>query len=138
MLGPASDAAFVAHVRGAVHVGGADGAFEEQPRLDGRGGFADRVAGQALVPHRPAAAGVPGLGFALAMQVADKSYMLENAIYSVIAPESCCRIIFHRRLTAGEDIEDVLPDALNILRPGYEHLKQIGMIDEVLLQVGNG
>lgn len=76
--------------------------------------------------------GEGGSGGALAMQVADKAFMLENAIYSVIAPESCCRIIFHRRLSAGEDMEEVLPDALNILRPGVEHLMQIGMVDEVL------
>lgn len=82
--------------------------------------------------------GEGGSGGALAMQVADKAFMLENAIYSVIAPESCCRIIFHRRLAAGEDIEEVLPDALNILRPGVEHLKQIGMVDEILPEPKEG
>lgn len=82
--------------------------------------------------------GEGGSGGALAIQVADKAFMLENAIYSVIAPESCCRIIFHRRLTAGEDMEEVLPDALDILRPGVEHLKQIGMIDETLPEPEKG
>lgn len=82
--------------------------------------------------------GEGGSGGALAIQVADKAFMLENAIYSVIAPESCCRIIFHRRLTAGEDIEEVLPDALEILRPGVEHLKQIGMVDETLPEPEKG
>ncbi|MDT8394304.1 MAG: carboxyl transferase domain-containing protein [Bacteroidales bacterium] len=82
--------------------------------------------------------GEGGSGGALAMQIADKAFMLENAIYSVIAPESCCRIIFHRRITAGEDIEEVLPDALNILRPGVEHLKQIGMVDETLPEPEKG
>ncbi len=82
--------------------------------------------------------GEGGSGGALAMQVADKAFMLKNAIYSVIAPESCCRIIFHRRLTAGEDIEEVLPDALEILRPGVEHLMQIGLVDEVLPEPEKG
>jgi acetyl-CoA carboxylase carboxyl transferase beta subunit len=82
--------------------------------------------------------GEGGSGGALAMQVADKAFMLENAIYSVIAPESCCRIIFHRRLAAGEDIEEVLPDALNILRPGVEHLRQIGLVDKVLPEPEKG
>ncbi|MEN8225293.1 MAG: carboxyl transferase domain-containing protein [Bacteroidota bacterium] len=82
--------------------------------------------------------GEGGSGGALAMQVADKSFMLENAIYSVIAPESCCRIIFHRRLAAGEDIEEVLPDALDILRPGVEHLQRIGMVDDVLPEPAKG
>jgi acetyl-CoA carboxylase carboxyl transferase beta subunit len=82
--------------------------------------------------------GEGGSGGALAQQVADKAFMLENAIYSVIAPESCCRIIFHRRLSAGEDIEEVLPDALDILRPGVEHLQRIGMIDDVLPEPAKG
>lgn len=82
--------------------------------------------------------GEGGSGGALAIQVADKSFMLENAIYSVIAPESCCRIIFHKRLTAGEDLEEILPDALNILRPGAEHIRQIGMIDEILPEPADG
>jgi len=82
--------------------------------------------------------GEGGSGGALAIQVADKGFMLENAIYSVIAPESCCRIIFHRRLTAGEDVEEVLPDALNLLRPGAEHIQQIGMIDEILPEPEKG
>jgi acetyl-CoA carboxylase carboxyl transferase beta subunit len=82
--------------------------------------------------------GEGGSGGALALQVADRSYMLENSLYSVIAPESCCRIIFHRRLTAGENIEDTVPDALEMLRPGAEHIKEIGMIDGILPEPING
>ena len=82
--------------------------------------------------------GEGGSGGALALQVADKSYMLENSLYSVIAPESCCRIIFHRRLTAGENIEETVPDALEMLRPGAEHIKEIGMIDGILPEPING
>jgi acetyl-CoA carboxylase beta subunit len=76
--------------------------------------------------------GEGGSGGALALQVADKSYMFENALYSVIAPESCSRIIFHKRLAAGENIEDTVKDALEVLRPGAEHIKEIGMIDGIL------
>lgn len=82
--------------------------------------------------------GEGGSGGALALQVADKTMMLENALYSVIAPESCSRIIFHKRLAAGEDIEDTLKDSLEVLRPGHEHLKEIGIIDEVLAEPPNG
>ncbi len=82
--------------------------------------------------------GEGGSGGALALQVADRSYMLENALYSVIAPESCSRIIFHRRLVAGETIEDTVPDALEMLRPGAEHIKEIGMIDGILPEPING
>ena len=82
--------------------------------------------------------GEGGSGGALALQVADVAFMLENALYSVIAPESCCRIIFHKRLAAGEKIEDTLPDALDVLRPGAPHLKEIGMIDEILPEPAKG
>ena len=82
--------------------------------------------------------GEGGSGGALAIQIADKSFMLENALYSVIAPESCSRIIFHKRLTAGEELEDTLQDALDLLRPGVDHLMQIGMIDEFLPEPAKG
>ena len=82
--------------------------------------------------------GEGGSGGALALQVADRGFMLENALYSVIAPESCSRIIFHKRLAAGEDIEETLQDALSVLRPGAEHIKEIGMIDEILPEPEKG
>ncbi|MCF8234391.1 MAG: hypothetical protein K9G67_03685 [Bacteroidales bacterium] len=82
--------------------------------------------------------GEGGSGGALAMQVTDKGFMLENALYSVIAPESCSRIIFHKRLVGGEEIEDTIPDALEMLRPGAEHILQIGMIDEILPEPEDG
>lgn len=82
--------------------------------------------------------GEGGSGGALALQVADKSFMLENALYSVIAPESCSRIIFHKRLAAGESLEDTLQDSLEVLRPGAEHVKEIGMVDTILPEPPEG
>ena len=82
--------------------------------------------------------GEGGSGGALALQVADRSFMLENALYSVIAPESCSRIIFHKRLAAGENIEDTLKDSLDVLRPGAEHIQEIGMIDGILPEPPDG
>ncbi len=82
--------------------------------------------------------GEGGSGGALALQTADKSFMFENALYSVIAPESCSRIIFHKRLSEGENIEDTLGDALDVLRPGADHLMEIGMIDEILPEPKKG
>ena len=82
--------------------------------------------------------GEGGSGGALALQVADRGFMLENALYSVIAPESCSRIIFHRRLAAGEELEDTLKDSLGVLRPGAEHIKEIGMIDVILPEPEEG
>ncbi len=82
--------------------------------------------------------GEGGSGGALAIQVADKSFMLENALYSVIAPESCSRIIFHKRLEAGEELESTVKDALEMLKPGAENVKEIGMIDEILPEPEEG
>jgi acetyl-CoA carboxylase carboxyl transferase beta subunit len=82
--------------------------------------------------------GEGGSGGALAMQVADKAFMFENALYSVIAPESCARIIFNKRLQAGEKLEDLVEDALEVLQPGAEHLMEIGMVDEVLSESNEG
>ncbi len=82
--------------------------------------------------------GEGGSGGALALQVTDRSYMLENSLYSVIAPESCSRIIFHKKLAQGVDIESTIGDALEVLRPGAEHIKDIGMIDEILPEPKEG
>ncbi len=84
------------------------------------------------VPTLSYVIGEGGSGGALAIQIADKGFMLENALYSVIAPESCSRIIFHKRLAAGEELDATLPDALEVLQPGAEHIRDIGMIDEIL------
>lgn len=82
--------------------------------------------------------GEGGSGGALAFQVADKGFMLENSLYSVIAPESCSRIIFHKRLAAGEELEETVKDSLEILRPGAEHIREIGMIEEILPEPEEG
>lgn len=82
--------------------------------------------------------GEGGSGGALALQIADKGFMLENALFSVIAPESCSRIIFHKRLAQGEDIENTLQDALDVLQPGADHIKEIGMVDEILPEPEKG
>ena len=63
--------------------------------------------------------GEGGSGGALAMAVADEVWMLENAVYSVIAPEGCASILwkdpakveeaakpFHLRIEGPMDVED--------------------------------
>ncbi len=82
--------------------------------------------------------GEGGSGGALAMQVADKSFMFENALYSVIAPESCARIIFNKRLQEGENLENLVESALEVLQPGAEHLMEVGMVDEILSEPDEG
>lgn len=76
--------------------------------------------------------GEGGSGGALAMGVANRVYMLENAYYSVIAPESCAAIIWRDsgkaplaaaalRLTATDLLEMTLIDGIVPEPPGGAH-----------------
>jgi acetyl-CoA carboxylase carboxyl transferase subunit alpha len=77
--------------------------------------------------------GEGGSGGALALGVANRVYMLENAYYSVIAPESCAAIIWRDsgkaplaaaalRLTAADLLELKLIDGIVPEPPGGAHL----------------
>src|SRR6188508_2499526 len=68
--------------------------------------------------------GEGGSGGALAMGVADRVLMLENAIYSVISPEGCAAILWRDRAKA--------PEAAAALKVTSADLKELGIIDEVL------
>lgn len=77
--------------------------------------------------------GEGGSGGALAMGVGNRVYMLENAYYSVIAPESCAAIIWRDsgkaplaaaalRMTAADLLEMKLIDGIVPEPPGGAHL----------------
>ena len=77
--------------------------------------------------------GEGGSGGALAMGVANRVYMLENAYYSVIAPESCAAIIWRDsgkaplaaaalRMTATDLLQMRLIDGIVPEPPGGAHL----------------
>ncbi len=77
--------------------------------------------------------GEGGSGGALALAVANRVYMLENAYYSVIAPESCAAIIWRDsgkaplaaaalRMTATDLMEMKLIDGIVPEPPGGAHL----------------
>ena len=78
--------------------------------------------------------GEGGSGGALAMGVANRVYMLENAYYSVIAPESCAAIIWRDsgkaplaaaalRMTANDLFDMKLIDGIVAEPPGGAHLE---------------
>src|SRR5579884_3820724 len=78
--------------------------------------------------------GEGGSGGALALGVANRVYMLENAYYSVIAPESCAAIIWRDsgkaplaaaalRMTASDLLEMKLIDGIVPEPPGGAHLQ---------------
>jgi acetyl-CoA carboxylase carboxyl transferase subunit alpha len=76
------------------------------------------------VPIVAVVIGEGGSGGALALGVADRVLMFENAIYSVISPEGCAAILWK---TASA--KDKAAEALRLTGPDLAHL---GVIDEVL------
>lgn len=74
--------------------------------------------------------GEGGSGGALALGVGNFVYMMENAVYSVISPESCAAIIY-RDASRGEA-------AANALRLTAEDLLEFGLIDGIIPEPGEG
>jgi acetyl-CoA carboxylase carboxyl transferase subunit alpha len=74
--------------------------------------------------------GEGGSGGALALGVGNLVLMLENAVYSVISPESCASIIY-RDAGKGEQ-------AAAALKLTASDLKQLGLIDEIVPEPPGG
>jgi acetyl-CoA carboxylase carboxyl transferase subunit alpha len=72
--------------------------------------------------------GEGGSGGALGIGVGDRVAMLEHAYYSVISPEGCAGILWK---TANEVTK---PRAAEALRLTSKHLKDLGVIDQVILE----
>lgn len=72
--------------------------------------------------------GEGGSGGALALSVADKIIMLENAVYSVISPEGCASILWKDSSKA--------PDAAEALHLTADDLSKLGIIDKVIAEEG--
>ena len=68
--------------------------------------------------------GEGGSGGALALAVADRVYMLENAVYSVISPEGAASILYK---DAGQ-----VERAAEALRITAGELKEFGVVEEVI------
>jgi len=74
--------------------------------------------------------GEGGSGGALALGVANRIYMLENAIYSVITPESCAAILYRDSSKA--------PRAAAALKMTAKDLLEFGVIDGIIAEPGGG
>jgi acetyl-CoA carboxylase carboxyl transferase subunit alpha len=74
--------------------------------------------------------GEGGSGGALALGVGNRVYMLENAVYSVISPESCAAIIWRDSAKA-----ELAAAALKITAPD---LLSLGLIDEIVPEPPGG
>ena len=74
--------------------------------------------------------GEGGSGGALALGVGNRIYMLENAVYSVISPESCAAIIYRDSAKA--------PEAAQALKMTAQDLLDLGLIDGIVPEPGEG
>jgi len=72
--------------------------------------------------------GEGGSGGALALGVGNRIYMLENAVYSVISPESCAAIIYRDATQA--------PLAAAALKMTAPDLLQLGIVDGIVPEPG--
>jgi acetyl-CoA carboxylase carboxyl transferase subunit alpha len=74
--------------------------------------------------------GEGGSGGALALGVCDRTYMMENAVYSVISPEGCAAILWGDRSRA--------PEAADALRVTAPDLAELGVIDGTIPEPPGG
>ena len=82
------------------------------------------------VPIIATVIGEGGSGGALAIGVADRVMMLENAIYSVISPEGCASILWRDAAKA--------PDAARAMRITAHDLLELGIADTVIAEPQGG
>src|SRR6266853_507713 len=76
------------------------------------------------VPLVSVVIGEGGSGGALAIASADRVYMLENSVYSVISPEGCASILWRDNANAQ--------DAAEAMKVTAGDLKKLDVIDEVI------
>lgn len=89
-----------------------------------------REMARLRVPILATITGEGGSGGALALAVADRVLMLENAVYSVISPEACASIMWRdasKRALAAE-----------ALRTNSENVLQLGCVDAVVPEPRGG
>ncbi len=80
--------------------------------------------GTVKTPMLSVVIGEGGSGGALALSVADEIWMLENAYYSVIAPESCASILYKEPSRASEVAES--------LKLTAGDLSKLGVIERIV------
>lgn len=89
-----------------------------------------REMSRLRVPVIVVVIGEGGSGGALALGVGNRIYMLENAVYSVISPESCAAIIYRDSSRA--------PLAAAALKMTAPDLLELGIIDGIVPEPGEG
>jgi acetyl-CoA carboxylase carboxyl transferase subunit alpha len=89
-----------------------------------------REMSRLVVPVVTVVIGEGGSGGALGLGIANRVYMLENAYYSVISPESCAAIIYRDSGRAAE--------AAEALRLTAQDLERLEVIDGMIAEPGEG
>jgi acetyl-CoA carboxylase carboxyl transferase subunit alpha len=89
-----------------------------------------REMSRIAVPIIAVITGEGGSGGALALGVADRVFMMENSVYSVISPEGCASIMWHDAAK-----KEVAAQALRITAPD---LKEMAIIDEIIPEPEGG
>ncbi|NJD56127.1 MAG: acetyl-CoA carboxylase carboxyltransferase subunit alpha [Nitrospirae bacterium] len=79
--------------------------------------------------------GEGGSGGALALSVADRLYMLEHSVYSVISPEGCAAILWKKGNDLGPEDFARASDALKMTA---QDLYRFKIIDEIILEPTGG
>jgi acetyl-CoA carboxylase carboxyl transferase subunit alpha len=104
-----------------------------QAEQHGQGGWIARSQLAMLRLATPTVAcviGEGGSGGAVAIAVADRMLMQENAIYSVISPEGCASILWR---DAGEKKK-----AAAAFKPDAAHCLELGVIDDIVPEPAGG
>ena len=100
------------------------GIESEEENLAGTIALCLKEMSDLRIPTISIVIGEGGSGGALAFGVTNKIFMLENAYYSVIAPEGCAAIIFRDAKKANE--------ASKILKLTAQDLKELEIIDDII------
>ena len=82
------------------------------------------------VPLIAVVIGEGGSGGALALGVGNRVYMMQNAVYSVITPESCAAIIYRDSAKA--------PDAAAALKMTAPDMLKLGLVDHIIAEPAGG
>ena len=99
----------------------------------GQGGAIARsqvAMARLAVPTVACVIGEGGSGGAIALAVADRVLMQENAIYSVISPEGCAAILWRDAGEARKAAAGLKPDAV--------HCLELGVIDRIVPEPAGG
>lgn len=104
-------------------------------------GQAEAIAGNLMrmsslrTPIISVVIGEGGSGGALALSVADRLYMLEHSVYSVISPEGCAAILWRKN---GELSAEDFSKAADALKLTAQDLLKFKIIDDIIAEPVGG